>query len=190
MLVNMETPSKLATSVINDFKQGSESIINACLKISQAWQACDADGAWSEEKFISFIDRISEAGIGPGRDVFFPKYKNQEVVFQKSPKAGAYYQMKSVGECSVFHTKEFKSLSRITAYSVLYRLSVLHNEILKKTTGSESNKLDKADKAVFGILRKFGSDLTRDDVNKAISKIGKRKSRAPKQIDDYAEKKN
>ena len=179
MFENMETPAKLANSVINDFRQGSESVLNACSKIAWAWQAVEIDGPWSEDKFVNFIDRLAEANIGPGSSVFYVDTKKETAVFTKSSKAGAYYQMKLVGECPLFKSKDFRSINRITSYSVLYRLSVYHNQIYSNSSGSENSRIEKADKAAFGLLKKFGSDLTRDDINKAISKINKRKSRAP-----------
>ena len=190
MIDNMETPAKLASAIIADFREGAESILDACAKIAKAWEWVDEGGPWSEDKFVNFIDRLSAANIGPGSSVFFVNTKKQGGVFKKSPKAGVYYQMKSVGECEYFKSKEFRTNNRVSSYSVLYRLSVLYEKIIKSPSGSEKQRLERAEKAVFDLITKYGASLTRDEVNEAIKKIGSRQSRAPKQQDKISQSVN
>ena len=178
MIENMETPAKLAAGIIADFRQGAESILDACSKIANAWEAVEEGGPWSEDKFVTFIDRLAEAKIGPGSAVFYVEGK-KGIVFKKSAKAGVYYQLMAVGACPVFSTKEFRQINRIVSYSVLYRLSVLYNTILKNGSGSEKQRSERANKQVLELVRNFGALLTREVVNDAISKIGPRASHAP-----------
>jgi hypothetical protein len=184
MIENMETPAKLATSIISDFKQSADGIIDACSKIALAWDASDEGGPWNQDKFIIFIDKLAEAKIGPGSSVFFVTKKKEGLVFSKSPKAGIYYQLMSVGKCPVFKSKDFVLYNRTTSYSVLYRLSVLYKKIIDNPSKSlKQKKADRAEKVVIDLVKKFGAELTRAEVNAAISKIGSRQSRAPEE--DY-----
>jgi hypothetical protein len=179
MLENMETPAKLASAIIADFKQGADSILDACSKIAKAWKLNEEGGPWSEDKFVSFIDRLADAKIGPGSSVFYPETKKEGSVFKKSTKAGVYYQLMAVGKCEAFKTKEFRQINRTASYSVLYRLSVLYNRVFDRGSGGEKQRTDRASKAVLDLVRTHGVSLTREEVDKAIAKIGARLSRAP-----------
>lgn len=187
MLANMETPAKLAQSVIADIKQGAESVLDACSKLATAFDAIEEGGAWTEKQFIDFIDRLSEARIGPGSSVFLSTDKKGVVKFTRTPKASVYYRMMSVGRCEVFKQPEFIKINRTASYGTLYRLSVLHNYISKNTSGSEKIRNERADKAVYALVEEYGAELTRNEVDAAIDKAKtQRRSFAPVETKDLS----
>jgi hypothetical protein len=180
MAVNMETPAKLAAQVVADIRQGAESVLDACAKIAAAFDAIDAGGAWTEKQFLDFIDRLSEANIGPGSSVFLSVDKKGVEKFVRSPKASVYYRLMAVGRCSALQLPEFRKISRTTSYGTLYRLSVLHNYIREKSSGSEKVREERADKAVLQLVEQYGADLTRNEVDAALDKAkSQRRSFAP-----------
>jgi hypothetical protein len=187
MPANMETPAKLASQVIADIKQGAESVLDACSKIAAAFEAIDDNGAWTEKQFIDFIDRLSEANIGPGSSVFVSVDKKGVEKFSRTPKASVYYRMMSVGCCKAFNLTEFRKYNRTTSYNTLYRLSVLYNYISEKTSGSEKIREERAEKAVLNLVEQYGADLTRNEVDAALEKVkAQRRSFAPQEIKDPA----
>lgn len=191
MSANMETPAKLAQSVIADIKQGAESVLDACYKIAMAFDAIEEGGAWTEKQFIDFIDRLSEARIGPGSSVFLSTDKKGVVKFTRTPKASVYYRMMSVGRCEVFKQPEFIKINRTASYGTLYRLSVLHNYISKNTSGSEKIRNERADKAVYALVEEYGAELTRNEVDAAIDKAKtQRRSFAPVETKDLSKNKS
>lgn len=180
MAANMETPAKLASLVISDFKQGADSVLDACTKIAAAFDAIEEGGAWTEKQFIDFIDRLSEANIGPGSSVFISVDKKGIEKFSRTPQASVYYRLMSVGRFEPFKRPEFRKNNRTTSYGTLYRLTVLHNYITAKTSGSEKIRIERADKAVFSLVEQYGAELTRNEVDAALDKAkSQRRSFAP-----------
>lgn len=180
MAANMETPAKLAAQVVADIKQGAESVLDACSKIAAAFDAIEENGAWSEKQFLDFINRLSEANIGPGGSVFLSVDKKGVEKFSRSPKASVYYRMMAVGRCKAFQLPEFRKNNRTMSYGTLYRLTVLHNYISEKSSGSEKVREERADKAVLNLVEQHGADLTRNEVDAAIDKAkSQRRSFAP-----------
>ena len=182
MTVNMETPAKLASLVISDIKQGAECVLDACSKVAAAFDAIEEGGAWTEKQFIDFIDRLSEANIGPGSSVFLSVDKKGVEKFTRTPKASVYYRLMSVGRCETFKQPEFRKINRTTSYSTLYRLTVLHNYISTKTSGCEKARIERADKAILSLVEQYGAELTRNEVDAALDKAKtQRRSFAPEE---------
>ena len=91
MTKNMEMPNKLAASVVDHLKKGSASILAACTEIAAAFTALE-EGAWTEQEFRSFFDKLAEANIGKGSVAFLKTDSKGITTFDGKPKAGVFFQ--------------------------------------------------------------------------------------------------
>lgn len=175
---NIELPAALAASVVSHFKNGASATLEACTAIARAYSAHE-DGAWDQEQFLSFFDRLATNKIGKGRSEFLKEDSKGIVQFKfKSP--GVYFQMQAVGECAAFQTREFKAAIRTSSYSTLYRLTVLYNQIADRKTGKPEKNQERAQKAVMDLVTQHGAELTRLEVDEAIKKSKQdKRSHAP-----------
>jgi len=181
MTKNMEMPNKLAASVVDHLKKGSASILAACTEIAAAFTALE-EGAWTEQEFRSFFDKLAEANIGKGSVAFLKTDSKGITTFDGKPKAGVFFQMMAVGRCQGFKTKEFVAANRTASYATLYRLTVLYNLLAEKGSGTLQKKQERAQKAILDLVKTNGVALTRKEVDAAIAGAQKeRRSRAPVQ---------
>jgi hypothetical protein len=179
MTKNIEMPVNLAASVVDHLKKGSASVLAACTEIATAVTAFE-EGAWSEEEYRSFFDKLAENNIGKGSSIFIKTDSKGITTFDGRLKAGSLYQMMAVGRCPAFKTPEFIGENRTTSYGTLYRLTVLYNAIVEKSSGSAQKKQERAQKAVLELVRTHGVALTRKEVDEAVAAAQtERRSRAP-----------